>query len=251
MLIKRRFCLFVAIILVLLSSVLVPVNKAQAKDVETVFIIGYTHYYVDDVMKWMDVAPYINNGRTYLPIAYVAQALGITDIQWDEVNRTVTLTRGQSVVKLTVDSPDLIFNGFPVAMGVAPEIKMGRMFLPVSLVVEGFGGTTSWDSPTQTVFISCAQTSGNVMQLNDRRVIESGVGTPIKPGTRITYTLEKGYEFVGVPEFNVVQGDLVLNHPPFIETDPSTGISYAVATVKYESTMVSEVLIQKVMVRKK
>lgn len=42
----------------------------------------------------MDVAPYLNNaeGRTYVPLRFIAQAIGY-NVGWDDATKTVTLTK--------------------------------------------------------------------------------------------------------------------------------------------------------------
>jgi hypothetical protein len=53
-------------------------------------VIGSTTLIVDGQSSQMDVAPLINNGRTYLPARYVAQALGY-DVGWDATNQIVII----------------------------------------------------------------------------------------------------------------------------------------------------------------
>jgi len=40
----------------------------------------------------LDVPPTITNGRTLVPLRFVAENLGLT-VSWDEVTRTVTLIK--------------------------------------------------------------------------------------------------------------------------------------------------------------
>ncbi|MEN6389808.1 MAG: copper amine oxidase N-terminal domain-containing protein, partial [Syntrophomonas sp.] len=69
-------------------------NQARAAG-GTSFALGSTSYYVDGVVQNIEVAPYINNGRTYVPILYLAQALGVQtkDVVWDAGTATITLSK--------------------------------------------------------------------------------------------------------------------------------------------------------------
>ncbi|MEN6391302.1 MAG: copper amine oxidase N-terminal domain-containing protein, partial [Syntrophomonas sp.] len=69
-------------------------NQAWATGSAT-FTVGSTSYYMDGVAQNMEVAPYINNGRTYVPILYLAQALGVQtkDVVWDAGTATITLSK--------------------------------------------------------------------------------------------------------------------------------------------------------------
>jgi hypothetical protein len=121
----------------------------------TVFTFGSTTYMVNGIEKTMDVAPYAKNNRTYMPIRYVAYAMGIDDnnILWDQVNSTVTLMKGDKVVQMKIGSKTLVINGATITMDVAPEASNNRTMLPVALIAQAFGQTATWDAVANTVTI--------------------------------------------------------------------------------------------------
>ncbi len=120
------------------------------------FQISSTTYTLNGVEMTMDVAPYIKGDRTYLPIRYVAYALGLNDsnILWDGVAQKVTLIKGDKVVQLTIGSNILLVNGASITMDVAPEIVSDRTMLPIRHVAEVLGADVGWDPVTQTVTIN-------------------------------------------------------------------------------------------------
>jgi hypothetical protein len=120
------------------------------------FVVGESKYTLEGVEITMDVAPYIKDGRTFLPIAYVAQACGIStnNIVWDAANQTVTLMKGDKVVQLKIGSTTLLVNGAALTLDAAPEINNSRTCLPVALVARAFGESVSWDAATQTITIT-------------------------------------------------------------------------------------------------
>lgn len=119
------------------------------------FVIGSTTFKLGGVEQTMDVAPYIKDGRTYLPIRYVAQALGVADanIMWDQATKKVTLIKGTTFAQLTIGSNILMVNGMPITMDVAPEISSDRTCLPIRFVAQVLGANVGWDEATQTVTI--------------------------------------------------------------------------------------------------
>lgn len=121
----------------------------------SVFTVGSTTYKVNGVEKTAEVAPYVKDGRTYLPIAYVAGSLGIAagNVIWDAGNQTVTLIKGDKVVQLKIGSKTLLVNGAAITLDAAPEITSGRTCLPISLVAQAFGASVAWDAAAQTVTI--------------------------------------------------------------------------------------------------
>ncbi|MTV49605.1 hypothetical protein GJ688_11515 [Heliobacillus mobilis] len=121
------------------------------------FKIGDTKYTFNGVEKTLDVAPYIKNDRTYLPVRYVAESLGInsSNILWNNETQTATLIKGDKVVQMKIGSYTMLVNGASIAMDTAPEImEPGRVMLPVGWLLNIFGATGNYDAATQTVTIN-------------------------------------------------------------------------------------------------
>lgn len=137
------------------DAVLEVVNaKAVSPTKRTaVFTLGSSVYTVNGTQYTMDVAAYVKDGRTYLPVRYVAYALGVDpeNIFWDNATQTVTLLKGTNAVQLTIGSNVLKLNGISITMDVAPEIVSGRTMLPFRFIAQALGATVSWDAVTQTV----------------------------------------------------------------------------------------------------
>jgi hypothetical protein len=121
----------------------------------SVFTIGSTSCLLNGVYINMEVAPYINENRTYMPIRYVAYAVGISDqgIIWNDDEKTVILIKDDSNVQLKIGSEHLIFNGATVYMDVVPEIVNGRTMLPAAWIATAFRHGTHWDDENQQVTI--------------------------------------------------------------------------------------------------
>ncbi|NMC27334.1 MAG: hypothetical protein GYA42_04225, partial [Syntrophomonadaceae bacterium] len=122
---------------------------------QSVFTIGSYTYDMNGASQRSDVAPYIKDNRTYLPIRFVAYSVGITDyyIIWDETNQMVILIKDAVVVKLQLNSRVMLVNGSTVMLDTAPEIRSNRVCLPIAPVVKAFGYTATWDQYTQQVTI--------------------------------------------------------------------------------------------------
>ncbi len=57
---------------------------------EVIFWIGSTTAYRNGERVFLDAAPVILNGRSYLPVRFVAESLGLT-VGWNEANQTVII----------------------------------------------------------------------------------------------------------------------------------------------------------------
>lgn len=104
----------------------------------------------------MDIAPFIEENRTMLPIRFVAEALGFT-VEWDHVNRTVILMDKENVVKIPVNTNQIIVNGNVYESDVKPVLKDNRTMLPVANIARALGLKDGidilWDETTKKVTI--------------------------------------------------------------------------------------------------
>lgn len=119
------------------------------------FVINQPTYFVNGKASSMDVAPFIEKSTTYLPIRYVAVALGVdTDnILWDDDANKVTILKGDRIVQLKIGSKIMMLNGIAIPMDVPAQIKNGRTQLPLRFVSEAFGAKVDYDEQTRTVTI--------------------------------------------------------------------------------------------------
>ncbi len=124
-----------------------------SNSISAVLSIGSTTYTVNGKSYAMDAAPYIKDDRTYVPVRYLAYALGLDDsnISWDNESRTAILYDGQTRVELTIGVSQIIINGTASSIDVAPEISNDRTMLPARFVAEAFGAEVGWDSDTRSV----------------------------------------------------------------------------------------------------
>jgi hypothetical protein len=122
-----------------------------------VFTIGSTTYTLNGVVKTMDVAPYIKGDRTFLPLRFVANAVGVADnnIMWNAADQSVILIKGDRVVKLVIGSNTMLINGVAMTIDVAPElVDPGRTMLPIRWVAQALSCIITWDAATQTVTVT-------------------------------------------------------------------------------------------------
>ena len=86
-----------------LAKVGVPAPEI-APETRVDFTIGSTTYVVNNQTKVMDAAPFIEDGRTYIPVRALAEALGC-EADWEPkegLTEKVYLTRGDVVVTIGI-----------------------------------------------------------------------------------------------------------------------------------------------------
>jgi hypothetical protein len=121
-----------------------------------VFKIGQTSFTVNGAVYNIDVAPYIKDSRAFLPLRYMANALGVqnSNILYDPASRKVTIIRGSTTVQLTIGSATMLINGAGIIMDAVPEISAGRTCLPVVWLAQALSANITWDATAQTVTIT-------------------------------------------------------------------------------------------------
>jgi hypothetical protein len=101
---------------------------------------------VNDVVKRVDAPPYIENGRTLVPLRAISEGLG-AEVFWDGNERKVTVKLGKNTVEVWIGKTTGKINGkpYPLPDGVAPTIKRGRTFVPIRFVAEALNCYVGWN----------------------------------------------------------------------------------------------------------
>jgi len=130
-------------LLLTISDVITP--KEVKRTIVRVYIGKYIMT-VNDEPKAIDVPPFIEKGRTLVPIRVISESLG-AKVEWDSKERKVTIRLGGNTIEMWIGNPVGRINGKPYKMpdGVPPMIKRGRTFVPVRFVAEGLGAIVSWN----------------------------------------------------------------------------------------------------------
>jgi hypothetical protein len=140
------------------ANVITPAPGDQGRT--ALFYIGSTVMVVNGANVIMDTAPYIKAGRTYVPVRYLANALGVQDanVNWDPDKKTVTITQEDKSIVLVIGSKTAKINGADVELDVAPEIdRNGRTMLPARHVAEALGFQVGWNETLKQVVIQQAK----------------------------------------------------------------------------------------------
>ena len=100
-----------------------------------------------------DVPPQIINDRTMVPLRAIFEALGAS-VDWNQETKTVTSTKGDTTIKLTIDSNTMYVNGNTVTLDTPACVVNDRTFVPVRAISEAYKTTVDWNGDTKTVIIS-------------------------------------------------------------------------------------------------
>lgn len=108
---------------------------------------------VDGTIQVYEQPPLLLNGSALCPARDILQSLGAT-ISWDGVKQTVTASKGDTEINLTIGSPVADVNGTPVVLEQPPLLINGRTMIPVRRICETFGARIHWNEGTRAVEIN-------------------------------------------------------------------------------------------------
>ncbi len=115
--------------------------------------------YIDGTaVDFPDGKPYISNNRTFVPVRYISEQLGAS-VNWNSDTGTVVITKDADSIKLVVGSTEVVKNGVPSSMDVAPVIADGRTMVPLRFVSKQFGAVVNWNVSNNSVSIITAKTN--------------------------------------------------------------------------------------------
>lgn len=100
-----------------------------------------------------DVAPEIINGRTFVPVRAIFEAMGAS-VSWDAKNETVFAEKLGKTIEFEIGDKEVDYSGKKVKLDAAPLIKNGRTLVPARFAAEGFGYVVLWNEESRTVEIS-------------------------------------------------------------------------------------------------
>ncbi|MFA5575698.1 MAG: stalk domain-containing protein [Tissierellaceae bacterium] len=127
--------------------------------VSTVLLeVGSRYMYVNGQRKDIDpgnnTVVIIKNGRTFLPIRAVIEALG-GDVQWRESDKRVSIYLKRNTIQLWINNKLAKVNGANRESDVAPYISdTGRTMLPLRFIAENLDCEVDWDGLTKRVTIT-------------------------------------------------------------------------------------------------
>ncbi|MBR1659107.1 MAG: hypothetical protein IJ705_02160, partial [Oscillospiraceae bacterium] len=161
--------------------------------------------------------PELKDGRVFLPLRQVFEALGCDsgDILWDSETQTATATRWGVSVSLTLGSTSALVtkNGKTMMeiMDAAPYIKKdadggGYVYVPLRFASQALGCTVDWDGNTRTVSITddylTAEKNGGFISF-------SNLEERVRTGNVTALYLEEQISVIEAVDYEKLQKDLL------------------------------------------
>lgn len=126
-----------------------------------------TTKYPEPPIRDLDQTAVVINGRTFVPMRQVFEALGCK-VDWDQSSRTAIVSKDGTTVNLTIGNTQMQVskNGTnsQVALDAAPVVINGRTLLPLRAPAEAFGYVVTWDQ--QTISSGLKNNNGDYISCN-------------------------------------------------------------------------------------
>ncbi len=179
----RRRCLTVVLVGILLGAVSLPLEAGD---------IGVT---LDGEPLTLPEAPFIQQGRTLVPLRAFWEALGVR-VSWDPQTRTARGELGRKVVEVVIDAPAARVDGREVPLEVPAQIVAGRTYIPLRFAGEALNNEVSWDGETRTVHVK----SGSPLRTITGTVYDQNRGIPL-PGALAARTVRRRFPVAGLTKY--------------------------------------------------
>lgn len=135
----------------------IPVKAAFRKNTGTVIrlYIGQRTAFKNDVPLLLDVPPQIYQGRTIVPLRFIAEAFG-AEVKWEGETSTIRIYYPilNIYITLQVNNTTARIDKKVIKLDIPPMIVAGRTLIPLRFISEAFGAQVDWDSKEQKITIT-------------------------------------------------------------------------------------------------
>ena len=133
-------------------------RKAKPKAIMIELVIGKNTALVNGETMTLAYPPEIQKGRTFVPVRFVAEALG-ANVLWVAQRKEIQITWKEKFISLwlnkTIVTVESLINPDQVPktlfLETPPYLAKGVTMVPLRLIAEQFGITPQWNPATQTI----------------------------------------------------------------------------------------------------
>lgn len=129
-----------------------PAFVLQKQEEKKIRILEKNQIRVCGKELYSDLPPVIKEGRTLIPVRAVVMGLG-AEIEWDEEERLVTVTRGDTTVEFYIDDTVFYVNGEKWELDVPAQLISNRTFVPLRYLAEALGKRVKYDDNNDVITV--------------------------------------------------------------------------------------------------
>lgn len=138
-----------------------PSEKKERSLANGLMVLQQMPVYVDYQRLYLDVAPVLENGRTLVPMRKIFERLA-ADVNWQTETKTVTATKGDIQIELTLGQTTAVVNGQTLQLDVPAKLIGDRTMVPMRFVAESLGAKVDYltsDGPAVHIYSQAGGTA--------------------------------------------------------------------------------------------
>lgn len=128
-----------------------------------------------------DTPPVIKEGRTLIPVSAIVNGFG-ADVLWSAKDKTVTITKDDTIIVITIGSNIALVNKIEVEMGTRANIMNNRTIVPMRFIAETLHLKVKWNEDDRTIEIDDTNTTLKV-EGNGFSLVGTQIFVPISTTT--------------------------------------------------------------------
>ena len=113
---------------------------------------SFIRLYVNDISLNSEQSPFIQRGRTLVPLRTIAEALD-AQVSWDSVNKVAIIKTEKRILQLPINEDIAIVDEKKVKLEVPAQILNGRTMVPLRFIAEELQAQVQWNNMDRTVTI--------------------------------------------------------------------------------------------------
>lgn len=174
------------------TEAVIKVKRATYNQIQT---RSYAEFKANMIVKGkkikFDVPPVIKDGRTLIPVRAVMNSLD-AKVEWDEATKTVTITKGDIVIKLILGESKVFVKGKEVTLDVPAMAINNRTVVPIRFISEVLGEKVNYDKKTGDIDIEDDENSGTSVDKTNNTQTEIENNSDDKTVSQDVYTNTNG-----------------------------------------------------------
>ncbi|WP_370510446.1 copper amine oxidase N-terminal domain-containing protein [Paenibacillus sp. NAIST15-1] len=115
-------------------------------------MIGSKTAYVGDSIYNLTAAPFIQTGRTYVPIRFISEKLG-ANVSWNQSTKEVTIQKDSKTIRWVVGNRQVKINQRTVMSDAPLLLRNNSTFVPVRFVSEQLNTSVEYLGSKKMVII--------------------------------------------------------------------------------------------------
>jgi len=133
------------------------ITRNPFPSVEISLSIGSRKAMVNKEIKTLEIAPFIEQNRTFVPLRFIAESFQ-SKVDWFPTEKRILISLDHPLVQknitLWLGSKTALIDGEKVPLDVPPLLKPpGITFVPIRFIAESFGSKVEWFPQTQSINI--------------------------------------------------------------------------------------------------